>query len=271
MTQPQPPTFVISLSGETARRARIEKILGKINLPFTFVDAVDGRAFDVLNHPLYDGPRRLRNFGRHMNGGEIGCLMSHRKICQMMVDDNMPLALVFEDDIILRDGFLDVVKQLVAMENKFDMIRFFGSPKLERLKMRAIGTINGPHKLTRHSGMPGGTHAALLTLNGAKKILAATQKNAFPIDAILGRSWETKINWYTIRPGLAAQDLSFDSAIGDARFDKQKDVSGLTKLVFPFTRAWFKFCETLGKKYWYYKNYLNDKKITKTLKETSHG
>jgi hypothetical protein len=64
-----------------------------------------------------------------------------------------------------------------------------------------------------------------------------------------------------VRPGLVPQDRAIQSMIGDdVRFDEKKDIEGVIKIIYPFTRAWFKFTETIGKKYWYYKTYFKDKK-----------
>ena len=257
------PVFVISLPEATDRRACITKIFDDLGLDFEFIDAVDGRKFDVLNHPLYDAPKRLAYFGKHLTGGDLGCILSHKKIYQHIVNENIPKALIFEDDVILRDGFLKILNKIETINIPFDAIRFFGSPKLERLKMRSVYKLDDKHYLTRHSGMPGGSHASLMTLSGAQKILKHMDKTFYPIDALLGRSWKTGLNWYTVRPGLAAQDLSFDSSIGDERFDNKKDITGLAKKLYPLTRAWFKLTETICKKYWYLKTYFRDKKYAK--------
>lgn len=254
------PIFIVSLPEAKDRRKRIEKVFENLGLNFEFIDAVDGRQYDVLNHPIYNAPKRLRSFGKHLTGGDLGCILSHKKIYQRIVNDNIPRALVFEDDVILRDDFLSVLEKIQTMNVPFDMIRFFGSPKLERLRMRSVCALTDTHNLTRHSGMPGGSHATLMTKAGAQKILKHMEHTAYPIDALLGRSWLTGLNWYTVRPGLAAQDLSFDSSIGEDRFDEKKDVIGLTKFFYPLTRAWFKLAENICKKYWYWKMYFKDKK-----------
>lgn len=253
------PVFVISLPEAYDRRARIEKIFADLNLDFEFIDAVDGRQFDVINHPLYNANKRLAFYGRHLNGGEIGCLLSHKKIYQKIVDENIEHALIFEDDVILRENFLPVLQKILTLDIPFDAIRFFGSPKLERIKARNICNIDDTHNLVRHTGMPGGAHATLMTKSGAQKLLKHLDKTAYPIDALMGRNWLTGLNWYTVRPGLAAQDLSFDSAIGDGRFLPDLDVKGAAKILYPLTRGWFKLSENACKKYWYYKNYLKDK------------
>ena len=255
------PVFVISLPEAYDRRARIEQIFADLNLDFEFIDAVDGRQFDVINHPLYDKNKRLAFYGRHLNGGEIGCLMSHKKIYQKIVDEKISHALVFEDDVILRENFIPVVQKILERKDiAYDAIRFLGSPKLERLKMRNVCKIDETHHLVRHTGMPGGTHATLITTAGAQKMLNQLNKTPYPVDALMGRSWLTGLNWYTVRPGLAAQDLSFDSAIGDDRFLPDLDVKGVARILYPLTRGWFKLSENACKKFWYTKTYFEDKK-----------
>ncbi|HPD83389.1 MAG: glycosyltransferase family 25 protein [Alphaproteobacteria bacterium] len=255
------PVFIISLPEAVERQNRITNIMNDLGLEFEFVEAVDGRAFDVLHHPNYSPKKRLRYFGKHLTGGEIGCTLSHKKIYQRMINQKIPRALIFEDDIIIRDGFLETLQEILIMPVPYDMVRFLGSPKLERLKLRPVYKFKSDHALTRHTGMPGGAHATLMTLGGAEKILKHLDKTPYPIDALMGRSWETKLDWYTVRPGLVPQDRAIQSMIGDdVRFDEKKDIEGVIKIIYPFTRAWFKFTETIGKKYWYYKTYFKDKK-----------
>ena len=255
------PVFIISLSEATDRRAYIEKTLKETGLNFQFVDAVDGRQFDVFNHPIYDAPKRRRILGRDLTGGDLGIILSNKKIFEHMIEKNIPRALILEDDVVLRDDFVTTLKKLETIPVPFDMIRFLGSPKLERLKLRNVYKIDETYKLVRHKGLPGGSHAILITQTGAKKLLKHMNKNAYPIDVLMGRSWKTGLNWFTIRPGLAAQDLSFDSIIGEQRLQKKDlQITGLTRTLFPFTRGWFKFTEAILKKYWYYKTYLRDKK-----------
>ena len=254
------PIFVISLPEAYDRRARIEQIFGDLNLDFQFIDAVDGRQFDVINHPLYNANKRLAFFGRHLNGGEIGCLLSHKKIYQKIADENINQALIFEDDVLLRENFLPVLQKILKMGVPYDAVRFFGSPKLERIKARNICKIDNTHNLVRHSGMPGGAHATLMTKAGAHKLLKHLNKTAYPIDALMGRNWLTGLDWYTVRPGLAAQDLSFDSAIGDDRFLPDLDIKGISLILYPLTRGWFKLSENACKKFWYTKTYIKDRK-----------
>ena len=45
-----PPVFVISLLEATERRERMTKVLGDLNIPFEFIDAIDGRNFGMCAH-----------------------------------------------------------------------------------------------------------------------------------------------------------------------------------------------------------------------------
>ncbi len=255
------PVFIISLVEAADRRAYIERTLKDAGLDFEFIDAVDGRQFDVFNHPIYDAPKRRRILGRDLTGGDLGIILTNVKIFNRMIKENIPRALILEDDVVLHDDFVPTLKKLETIPVPFDMIRFLGSPKLERLKLRNVYEIDETYKLVRHTGLPGGSHAILITQTGAKKLLKHMDKNAYPIDVLMGRSWKTNLNWFTVRPGLASQDLSFESTIGEQRLQKKDlQITGLAKTLFPFTRGCFKFHETICKKYWYYKTYFQDKK-----------
>lgn len=251
--------FIINLPEALDRRKKIDKLFKEKRLDYEFIEAVDGRQYDVINHPIYNATKRLLYFGKHMTGGEIGCFLSHKKVYQKMIDENIKKALIFEDDVILHDDFFDIVQKILSIPLNYDFVRFLGGPKLERLKLRNVYKLDSKYYLVRHKGTPGGLHATLMTSSGVKKIIKHLDYTAYPIDTLLGQNWLTGCNWFTVRPGLAIQDLSFQSSIGESRFDNKKDIQKIKKIIYPFTRAWFKFTETICKKYWYSKTYLKDK------------
>lgn len=252
------PVFIISLPEETRRRALVTDHLAGHGLDFTFFDATDGRKMNVATHPAYDGPRRRRAHGRDLTGGEMGCLLSHKAAYQKIIDDNLPYALVLEDDVRLGEGFKDVLEALTHHTDMFDIVRFLGSPKVARGKHRKIKRIGEKHHLVRLRTSPGGAHATLVTNKGAKKLLNAMQKNAFPVDTLLGRGWETGVQALSVQPGLATQDLDMESAIGDTRFDKNIKLEGWERKFFSLTRGVFKISEAIGKAQVYWTNALRD-------------
>lgn len=256
---PAIPVFVISLPTETKRRAMISEHLESRGLPFQFFDAIDGRQMDVIKHQNYNSPRRRRAHGRDLTGGELGCLLSHQAIYQKIIDENLPFALVLEDDVRLGEDFPNVLEKLTHHTDIFDIVRFLGSPKVARGKHRKIKPLDEKHHLVRLRTAPGGAHATLVTRKGAQKLLKALQKNAFPIDTLMGRGWETGIQSLSVQPGLATQDLEMESAIGDTRFNKDIKLQGWERKLFPLTRGAFKIGEAIGKAQIYWGNAWRDK------------
>ncbi|MEH6475626.1 MAG: hypothetical protein V7727_08035 [Sneathiella sp.] len=53
-------------------------------------------------------------------------------------------------------------------------------------------------------------------------------------------------------PSPVDVDYEISSTIGEKRFDKTLQVSGMTRLLFPFYRMWFKLSSGVGKRYAYH-------------------
>ena len=257
--------FVISLKNDTGRRESITRHLENHGFAFEFFDAIDGRQMDVALHPDYNAKRRLRSFGRHIKPGELGCLLSHLGTYKEIVKRNIPYTLVLEDDVILHEDTKKVLEAFIASNHDFDLLRLLSDKKIngKGKKHRIVKPIIDPYNLIRLLTTPGGMYATLISQNGAQKLVKAHESFAFPVDALIGRSWEHGLNSYTVLPELAHEGNEFESTIGNQRFNKTLEISGLRKITFPLTRALFKLEETIGKRYWFWKTALKDKKHNK--------
>lgn len=100
MTEDFPAIFVINLAQDEKRRTALRERLERLGRPYRFVAAVNGLALDPAKTPNYDARRRKRYFGRDLTAGEVGCLMSHRKVCEIIEQENLPVALVLEDGAV---------------------------------------------------------------------------------------------------------------------------------------------------------------------------
>src|SRR5579862_5964890 len=92
--------FIISLARSRERRRRMVEQIEAVGFDnVVLVDAVDGRQLDVDG--LIRSGRLVRNSwtGRHLNAGEIGCLLSHVEVWRRMRDEGLSTALVMEDDV----------------------------------------------------------------------------------------------------------------------------------------------------------------------------
>lgn len=225
---------------------------------FEFLEAIDGRQMDVLAHPAYNAKRRRKAHGRDLKPGELGCLLSHRAAYHAIIERDLDYALLLEDDARLHEDTKATLESLLDKDFDFDIIRLLGSPKVAKGKHRKIIPLYKDLNLVRLRTAPGGAHATLISRRGAEKLLRVTERFAFPIDTILGRTWETGLMSYSIQPGLAIQDLSFDSAIGEARHDKTIPLKGMDKIKFKITRPLFKLNEAIGKRWIFWSNLFRD-------------
>lgn len=252
------PVFIISLKDETVRREKMAQKMTALGLPFTFFDAIDGRGFDVRRRPDYAGIKRRLWFGKDLTGGEMGCILSHRALFEKIAAEQIPFALILEDDAVLTHDFPAVLNALLAHPYPWQMVRFLGSPKVARLRQRRLADLGAGYHLTRLSTAPGGAHAYVIKYDAAKILARRMQRIAYPNDTLMGRPWVTGLPVLTVQPGLATQDLSLESAIGEARFEKNK-LTGWERRAYPFTRAAFKAYEGAMKRLCYWLPYGPDK------------
>jgi len=97
--------------------------------------------------------------------GAIGCTLSHYSIWKKIIDENIDMAIIFEDDIRLMSNFFDVVNQEMKQNNgKFDILN--------------IGYMRNAYSEVDDSIFYFGTGCYVLT----KKACEILCKYVFPID-----------------------------------------------------------------------------------------
>jgi glycosyl transferase family 25 len=254
-----PRIFVINLIGDTGRRDIMRERLDNAGVNYEFFEAVNGRAFDMTTTPFYDRAKRRAAFGRDMIPAEMGCLLSHRGIFEKMDRENIPAAVVLEDDVIFEPEFAQVLNALMTTKMKWDVIRFVGSAKIYKRGCRKIAPLFEKYWMARLPTAPGGAHGYLLTLKAARVMLEHMQMNWMPIDTLQGRTWETGLETLVVYPAPLRIDQDVETTIGDARFDKTITLEGWPRKLFFLTRGWFKLNETLGKKWTYLSSWPRDR------------
>lgn len=110
-------SFIVNLPKDKKRKEYIIDIVDKYPiLDYEFVDAVYGKELSIdETNSLFDTSTAYKRYGRNLNPGEIGCTLSHFKCYRKLVDENIPYALILEDDItIIRDFSLidDIARSL---------------------------------------------------------------------------------------------------------------------------------------------------------------
>ena len=99
-------TYIINLISSTERLKYMFKLLQSYSqFKIEVVEAVDGRIFSPDERfAKFDDDICFNRYGRHINGGEIGCTLSHFKCYEKLALSEDEYVLILEDDIsIIRD------------------------------------------------------------------------------------------------------------------------------------------------------------------------
>jgi glycosyl transferase, family 25 len=170
------PVYVVSLKRAARRRELISAHLNELGIKFQIVDAVEGAKLDV------DYVKSI-NSQRPIPLGALGCYLSHIKLYEEIVANDIPLALILEDDAVLGADAVKIVMNgiddvdfdycfLSCEDYGFDGFIYYNESSRFNLANSNLVT----YKL---SSGPYCTNAYLVTLEGAKKRLAC----AFPVAA----------------------------------------------------------------------------------------
>lgn len=201
-----PPILIISLK-HSPRREVISQRLNGLGLKFEFVDAVYGKelAEEQLKEIDRDFSVKRFNTKKPLTLGEIGCALSHIKVYEYIVKNNISQAIILEDDAIVSQDFEKIVNLSLNKVPSRKEILFFDHGKAKSWLFKR-NLIDG-YKLVRYRYPSRNSmrcifmaDAYLLTLSGAKKLLS----NAYPVrmaaDYLTGAIHMTKINAYGIEP-----------------------------------------------------------------------
>ncbi len=108
-------TYVINLDRNPERLEFIREQLERIDVPFERISAVYGKALSPAE--MRERFSRLRSFvasKKRMSASEIGCALSHVKIYRKLIEENVPVALVLEDDAVLGPEFAANLREAAA-------------------------------------------------------------------------------------------------------------------------------------------------------------
>jgi glycosyl transferase family 25 len=176
------------------RRERATQELGKTNIEWHFLDAVDGK---LLNFPIpeYDEKKVEKLLGFGLMPGEIGAFLSHKKSWQACVDQNKP-TLIFEDDFILLPQFEGVIDYLLNDFQDWDLVR------LQALKDSAFTVIQdaGSFAVAENHSDALGCTAYLVKPSAAKKLIEHSASIYEPIDHYIEHRSKHGLSFLAIRP-----------------------------------------------------------------------
>ena len=116
--------FVINLKRSPHRKQQMEKQLQSLNLEYEIINATDGSKLndtDISN--LYAKERSLKHLREPLKTNEIACADSHLRVYQIILDKNLPQALILEDDTVLNKDILKVLKSDFLRHADYDWLQ----------------------------------------------------------------------------------------------------------------------------------------------------
>ena len=213
--------YVVSLKDSVDRRKSIINQCEKLDTNPIFIDAVNGKDLTKSEISQYCNQNKAKQlFGRELLLGEIGCALSHKKIHQKMVDENIPYAVILEDDAVVKEGFNEVVS-LVYKNNLSWHIILLGHYRgfEHNQETNSIDSIWSRYSLNKtyrlgkivKGGL--GTHGYIISQEGAKQILDFLEYDELylPIDKITSNNDIVKV--YGLSPVVITIANQFNSLI----------------------------------------------------------
>lgn len=236
--------FVISLKTATERHSHIHQAFSAQGIPFAFFDAITPATNDAEALRL-----KLIINNTSLSQSEVSCLLSHVAVLQKIVDECIPYAAIFEDDIHLGKG----ASKFLCDDNWIPAS--MGLIKLERFNNIARGHYGSSIKLDskaelfklkgRHLGAAG----YIVSYDMARQLLneLVQYQSLGAIDKIIFEDLiiDKKIDVFQLQPAICAQDniLNADnttlhsSLSADRILPKKQKMNLLEKCKREFDRA----------------------------------
>ena len=205
------PVFVINLERSVHRRQYAIDHLAGHGVQARIVPAVDGNTLDLdelSQQGVYDDSLARQKFSRSLSRNEIACTLSHVNVWRKMIADDVPMAMILEDDVMLAPDIADAITAaLDQAPANWDIIQLYHDCR-EQIPI-------GEHlvRFPCTSRMPVGSAGYLIRRSGAEKMVAHALPVCYPADSLLGRSHRWGVWMYGFAGSVLEQNAVFPTQI----------------------------------------------------------
>lgn len=202
--------IVISLERATERRQSIEKQFFELKLPFTFLDAIDGKQGHKL-FAHYDADKAKRIGEIPLTPGHLGCYASHYLAWQHCVDLGKPMIVLEDDAMIFPEPFVNFVEQASNLPQEIECVRLFKNKSRNQNSWQVFkqGDLSIAKYLRGHKSATG----YYLTPPAARKFLNYAESWAEPVDIEMDQFWANGVECYGVIAPCLTHNPEFESAI----------------------------------------------------------
>jgi|LSQX01.2.fsa_nt_gb glycosyl transferase family 25 len=190
------PVWIINLKRDTERLQFMQEQMERLGIDYRVIEAIDGRSLGEDEKEPYSKSIALRDFGRELTPGEIGCALTHIRIWNQTIEEDINEVLVLEDDVYIGIGLIEVLKHRDRLPQDYQHINF----STNALQIPFGDFVTDIYRASRHAERPYLTSTYLITKNGAQKLLDLVSPLYMPIDNFITI---TDIVSYGIYPRVA--------------------------------------------------------------------
>lgn len=216
----QPKIFILTLKN-SPRYKNIIDIYKQYNLDTNIFFGIDGRIEDLSKYNIDIKPKQrfwhnsisCCSYKHKLTKSELGCALSHIKIYEHIVENDVQFSIICEDDIVPANNkfveFYDNIEDIYKNTN-FDIIFLNYIDKLNspfrktinklNLKISQVGMGEKYDWLFNRRKTCYLTSCYVLTLKGAQKLLNKAYPVRMPSDRLTGLIAYNKLNAWKISP-----------------------------------------------------------------------
>ena len=199
--------FLINLDRHPDRLARAQARLAQVGVQAERVAAVDGAALSPADRrAAVARVHAVLARGWLYTPGQIGCALSHHAIYRRMIAENIPAALVFEDDLLPSP---DLPAALAAAEQLVDADR----PQVFLFSDGTYPPLPGDGHAFIRATCGDCSVAYLITLPAARELLRVNSPMVVTLDSWCRFAARGHIELYRATPATVTQDHTFPSVI----------------------------------------------------------
>jgi glycosyl transferase family 25 len=199
--------FVLNLARASERRVLMLQRLQAWGLDAEILPATEGVRVDRASLPA--------GTEHGLSTGEVGCYLSHLRFWETVVERGLDHAMLLEDDVIVSPELMRVATELAALDLPFDAVRLSA---LKPVRGITVATLSDGRCVVLPTKNPSGAQGYLVSLAGAKRLLARLAVPRQPVDDAFDAYWKYGLCIPVVFPCLVEEDRSMDSTIGSGRF-----------------------------------------------------
>jgi glycosyl transferase family 25 len=188
----------------------MERQLNELNWRFEIITALDGKCLDSEDLKHYSAQEALKTIQREMKPGEIGCALSHAKMWERIVAENIGEVLILEDDATIKSELLDVLEWRSTFPDDWEFINF----KTDVPKIPLGPPVYTKYRICHFQSYANRTCAYFINTKGARKLRDHVYPIRWAADGLTGRTYISNLISYGIYPDLV-ELANFPSLISD--------------------------------------------------------